>query len=192
MLPSKLKNHQKIMRLNDKGTKRIALAISLFLHLILLSCSIPSKEIIVVKEDKMLEVPIQMVMVKPEIPKVEKKSVTPYKKKKTVTKGPAITKSKKEEKPKHLPGDRSNPVVKKTYSIVFPKEALNIDLAGKVSVLFHINEKGRPYKYRLVKSSGHEILDKAFIRTVMNFYTFNPKRLYGKNEKGRIKLTHEF
>ena len=85
------------MIIDEKKSKRFAFLISFLFHLILLSCSLPTTELIITKEKEMLEIPIDMIVVEPEIPKKVKKKITKHKQKKNIAKAPSI-KEKKQKK----------------------------------------------------------------------------------------------
>ena len=105
---------------------------------------------------------------------------------KTTAEGPAPA------SPNSLPGDRKGAVVAKSTVPIYPKSALNQGLTGTVVADFAIDPEGKPTGHRIITSSGHEMLDNAFVQTVMTYYTFEPKRVMGKSLSGSIRLSYSF
>lgn len=91
-----------------------------------------------------------------------------------------------------FPGDQSNATVEGEIRPIYPKSALNEELTGAVQVEVTIDPKGQPSQIIVIKSSGHTILDEAFIRTIRTYYKFKPKRVQGQNVEDKILLTYTF
>ncbi|MEK9657175.1 MAG: energy transducer TonB [bacterium] len=101
-------------------------------------------------------------------------------------------KEKKKIKPTQLPGDRKFATISKKVRPVYPKKALNYDWKGKIVVQATINPKGKVSHIKILKSTGYTILDQSFVRTVMQYYVFKPKRVMGKNVSSFLKLSYDF
>ena len=104
----------------------------------------------------------------------------------------ALPKATKKPKPTSLPGDRIQPAVSQKSAPIYPKSALNNDWEGTVKVRVSIASNGQVTGIKIVSSSGHAILDQAFIRSIKKNYQFNPKRQMGKNIAGTMVLSHTF
>ena len=90
------------------------------------------------------------------------------------------------------PDDRKTPIVTKSGQPSYPKSAINNGWEGTVSVSVKISETGTILDIEVIKSSGHAVLDNAFMSVVKSQYYFKPKRLMGKNRVGRLKLSYNF
>ena len=55
-----------------------------------------------------------------------------------------------------------------------------------------ITGKGFVKSVKLIKSSGHPILDQSFIRTVRQYYQFKPKRVMGENKEASKIVQYTF
>ena len=131
-------------------------------------------------------IPVELVMVQPKV--VPKKKVLS----KQMVSKKSVPKSKKAAKVTSLPGDRVKPVISKYLQPVYPKMALNNDWEGTVKVKAGINALGKVQSITILKSTGHQVLDAAFIRAIKQSYQFKPKRSMGKNTSGTIILSHSF
>lgn len=100
--------------------------------------------------------------------------------------------AKKHIKPTSLPGDQPSPSISKHGVPIYPKTALNNDWEGTVKVKVTVSSTGKANRIRVLSSSGHPVLDKAFIRSIKQQYEFRPKRSMGKNQIGTIILSHTF
>ena len=140
-----------------------------------------------IKEETKILVPVKLAMVEK---KVVQKPVA--KKKKEVITKKALPKSVKVNKPTSLPGDRVAPTVAHRLNPTYPKKALNNDWEGFVKVKVNVSDKGDVTSVTVLSSSGYEVLDQSFIRTIKNHYKFNPKRSMGKNTSGSLVLYHSF
>ena len=100
--------------------------------------------------------------------------------------------SKQKNKPTRLPGDRAKPSITSKQEPFYPKNAINETLEGKVTVRVTINTRGRISKIKVIRSSGHEILDQAFIQTIKSHYKFKPKRVMGVNKMSTVTLSYRF
>ena len=111
---------------------------------------------------------------------------------KTLVSKKALPSAKPAKKPTALPGDRIQPAVAKKVAPTYPKKALNNDWEGTVKVKVTVSSTGDPISIKVVSSSGHRILDQAFIRSIKANYRFKPKRSMGKNMAGSIVLSYTF
>ena len=96
------------------------------------------------------------------------------------------------QKPTSLPGDRKKALVTKKSMPTYPKNAINYDYEGSVTIKVTVNTNGQIAKIKLLKSSNHDILDNAFIEHVKSNYQFKPKRIMGINKIDTIILSYEF
>jgi TonB family protein len=185
---------KKQVTINDRGINRLALAITFVLHLLVLIIYFPSKKIEVTVEPVLYRVPVRMEINKIKPKKVfKKRSVNVVKKKNLAAKKNVAKMVKKDEgKPTSLPGDRDLPKVATSFSPVYPKAALNNNWTGKVALLVSVDRAGMPVKVEVLKSSGHEVLDDNFRKTVLNFYKFKPRRIMGEDVPGKIKLYYVY
>lgn len=147
---------------------------------------------------KQKEVPKKPPVAKGTIPVPQKKAPEPEKKEEKPVKP---TDTKTEEKPvakqepaapASMPGDRDEPVTENVVAPVYPKEALNNNWAGTVTLEITIDKEGKPIDIDVIKSSGHASLDASFIRTIKTFYTFKPKQLFGKKMSSKLRLSYSF
>ena len=132
-------------------------------------------------------------------PLPKKKKVIQKKKKQRISPTKKVATVSKKTISKSLPKPQT-PVPKKTgvvipFSVltsiapVYPKQALNYNLEGKVIVEFNT---GAIMSHTIVESSGHDILDQTFIQTVRSAYKIKPKRIDGQPVSGNLILDHEF
>jgi protein TonB len=75
---------------------------------------------------------------------------------------------------------------------VYPKAALNQDWAGTVVVDVTLDAVGNPTRFEVVRSTGHEILDQAFIRTLKTGYRYTPPKRGNTPVEGKIRVTYTF
>ena len=185
------------MKMTEKDTHFFAVCISVIAHLVLLLMIFPDMLPVKKPKEKKIIIPIQMAMPQ-EPPKVEKviKKVKRAKKakapKKVAKKPKPKPKPKKPEKPKPMPGDRKEPILASKTDPIYPKSAMNNEWEGTIIVEVVVDSTGKALKVKVLRSSGYSVLDKSFIRTVKQYYTFAPKRVAGKDVKGRIKLSYSF
>ncbi len=181
--------------MTDREQRSIALLVAVIVHSVIFITVIPVPVITIVPEKTTVQVPVKFVVREP-APEPESPPPPPIPDKVTEKPVPAVPTPKPvaaaPEAPKSLPGDRQTAVVTKHTVPIYPKSALNQGLTGKVIADFAINDAGQPTHYRIITSSGHAILDNAFTQTVMSYYTFEPKRVMGKNMPGSIRLSYSF
>lgn len=179
--------------------QRKALTLTFLVHIILLFIPLAKKPHTVVINASY--VPIQVKLVSPPAPPKKvvpvKKDIIPAPKPSntitTVSQAKSAPPKKAEPpKPTHLPGDRNKPSIEAQKIPITPKSAINNGWTGKVVVDVYIDPEGKIEKIELVKSSGYDILDTSFIRTIQDYYTFLPTRKMGKNESGVIRVEHTF
>ena len=108
------------------------------------------------------------------------------------TKGTVKAKKKVKKKPTSMPGDRKEPLITSSIKPIYPKTALNNNWEGKIQLEITVNNKGHVSGYKVIKSTGHQILDDAFIRTVKDYYKFKPRRVMGKDQEGKIRIKYTF
>ena len=179
--------------------QRKAFTITLLIHIALLFIPLAKKSHVLVVQNSYAAIQVHLVA-----PPAPPKKVIPVKKEITPTPTPskAVTVEKQKEvappkkieppKPTHLPGDRDKPHIESQKIPTTPKSAINNGWSGKVVVDVHINSEGKIEKIELVKSSGYDILDTSFIRTIQDYYTFLPTRKMGKNKAGIMRVEHTF
>ena len=59
---------------------------------------------------------------------------------------------------------------------VYPRMAIKRELQGSVRIRVKVSPEGKPTNTEILKSSGHEILDKAALEAV-SFWQFQPKEI---------------
>tara|TARA_A100001015_G_scaffold308684_1_gene406735 strand:+ start:2985 stop:3521 length:537 start_codon:yes stop_codon:yes gene_type:complete len=133
-----------------------------------------------------VHVPIELAMIEPK--KQAKKAVQT----KQLVQKKGAKQSNQIKQPTSLPGDRIQPAISKAITPVYPKQALNNDWQGTVRVKVMINRNGGVASATVQQSSGHSILDQAFIVALKNQYKFKPKRVMGKNTDGALMVSHTF
>ncbi len=136
-------------------------------------------------------VPVQMI-VHEEAPIPPKKAKPKAESKSLVSKKALPNAKTVVAKPTRLPGDRRFPIVSKFVPPVYPKTALNNQWQGTVKLKVLITGKGFVKSVKLIKSSGHPILDQSFMRTVKQYYQFKPKRVMGENKEASKIVQYTF
>ena len=161
--------------ITNRGIHRIALITSLVIHIIFI-------------------VLFRFQFNKPEIPSPPDTEPVPidYVVKEIIIEKPAPLKKVIPKKPTRLPGDRKQSVVKSSQEPFYPKDAINFGWEGTVKVKISVNTQGYASNVRIIKSSGFESLDNAFIDTIMASYTFKPKRVMGVNKVDTIIVSYTF
>ncbi len=195
----------------------IALLVSATIHIAILLITFPIPVITITPSKSTLQVPIKFVLEaaseplaeatppQPPIPplpnqdkevtapaKLPTKPMPPSSTPAVVTPNPTAEAKPGPATPNSLPGDRKGAVVARSTVPIYPKSALNQGLTGTVVADFAIDPAGKPTRHRIITSSGHEMLDNAFVQTVMTYYTFEPKRVMGENLPGSIRLSYSF
>lgn len=160
--------------ISDKGIHRLAIVVSVLLHILVL---------IIIKFNLN---PTEKIKPEPVIVEYKIKEII-IEKPKPIVKPKPIKK-----KPTSLPGDRKKAIVTKKITPFYPKDAINYSLEGTVKVRVTINSRGIVSNVKLLKSSGHESLDNAFINTIKTSYKFKPKRKMGKNKVDKLILEYTF
>ena len=166
---------------HQKSIRKKALFFTVIFHLIIFFTPMPTRTIKLQTDAQNFSIPVEMVITKPL-----------KKKKKIIQKKGNSVASKVPQKPTRLPGDRDQPIVSQSVQPVYPKMALNYNFQGLIKVKLTISYKGKVVNYKIIKSTGHDILDQTFVRTVMNFYRFKPKRKMGLNKQGTVLVEYEF
>ena len=176
--------------LTERDTQRLAFYVSLFVHLFLFLVSFVFLISVSDKTVQEYRIPVTMRIV--EDVKPPKKRV-PKSVSKNLVSATASPQSKQVvQKPTRLPGDRDRPVLSRKVDPVYPKTALNNDWEGTVRVKVTISESGTVLSTVISRSSGHRILDHAFMRTVKNYYRFKPKRVLGENKTSTKIVSYTF
>jgi len=88
--------------------------------------------------------------------------------------------------PTHGPGRLGGPIP------VYPKDALDQDLSGKVSLSVVVAADGSVKSVEVAAGSGHRLLDEAAVRAVKQGWTFSPGMKNGQPEPGRVVVTFVF
>lgn len=178
--------------LTERDCDRIAAATSVGLHLLLfLLFFLFSFSLLEDADPPIYRVPVEMTIVETAPPPPPKPK--PVAKSKELVSTQALPNTPKTEaKPTRLPGDRDFPIVAKYVAPVYPKTALNHNWEGTVKLKVSIAASGKIDKITVHKSSGHSILDQAFIRTVRAHYTFKPKRVAGENQASTKIVLYTF
>lgn len=185
------------MNITEKGIQRIAFTTSMVFHILLLLITIPLLRVNIEVTARPLRIPVRMIYQKQSLPTVSPKIKQPALEKKNLE--PVSRKTYAEEhttgktvKAGGIPGDREAPVIDKSFTPVYPKEALNNNWSGTVDLDVDISETGLPIAQRIIKSSGYEVLDESLIRTIKTYYKFKPRRIMGKDTAGTIRVTYTF
>ena len=183
-------NHKRFKK--DQRQQALAWGITVGIHLIILCIPMLKPETTLsINKTKHYQIPVEIMIRKPSPPPPKpappKKTIQQPKKKTTKRKKTLPQKTKKTPAISY-PNDQSQPSILSHITPVYPKSALNEGLTGKVVVDFTINTNGKPIKHKLIKSSGHTILDNSFIQTVLRYYTFKPKQEKGEKKVAIIRL----
>ncbi len=75
---------------------------------------------------------------------------------------------------------------------IYPKDALDGGLEGRVSLSVTVGQDGSVSKVAVATSSGHQILDDAAVRAVKRGWSFEPALKNGKPVASAIAVTFEF
>jgi len=75
---------------------------------------------------------------------------------------------------------------------VYPKDALDQGLEGRVTLSALIGADGAVSSVTVAKSSGHPILDRAAVRAVQGNWSFQPGLENGKPVSGKCAITFSF
>ncbi len=164
-------------------TEQKCWGISIVIHLIvilILTISFPQKA--TQETTQLIPIDIQIIEITPQ------KEIAS----KTLVSRKARPKARVKPVPTSLPGDRIQPAISRKVAPVYPKKALNNDWEGSVQVKVTVSPQGKPIQFKIVSSSGHAVLDQAFIRSIKQNFQFKPKRTMGKNVSGTIILSHTF
>ena len=173
--------------ISDKGIKRLSVIITIVLHIFILFVPLPKSIMNIKPVDNAPEIPIKFVekiviIKKKKPPKPQPK---PKKQKKIVQK-------KTQKKITSLPGDRKKASISQQSEPYYPKEAINNGWNGTIVVDVTIDGNGNVQKIQIYRSSGYDVLDRAFIDTIESDYTFKPKRVMGKNQVDTIRIKYNY
>jgi len=75
---------------------------------------------------------------------------------------------------------------------IYPKDALDRGLAGRVTLAVAVGADGAVSSITAKESSGHDVLDQAALRAVKRAWTFQPGLKQGKPAPGVVTVTFEF
>ncbi len=75
---------------------------------------------------------------------------------------------------------------------IYPKDALDRNLTGRVTLAVAVGAEGIVSSVTVKASSGHEVLDEAAVRAIKRAWTFQPGLKDGKPTPGTITVTFEF
>ena len=75
---------------------------------------------------------------------------------------------------------------------VYPKNALDQDLEGAVSLAVLVGSDGTIKSVTVAKSSGHKLLDDAALRAIKSGWTFRPGMQKGKPAADKVTVTFVF
>ena len=75
---------------------------------------------------------------------------------------------------------------------VYPKDALDRGLEGATTLSLTIGPDGSLVSVSVAKSSGHQLLDEAAIRTVKKAWAFKPGLSKGQPTAGELTVTFDF
>jgi len=169
------------------NSHRTGWIVSIVFHVTLLLISFPHFALSPLTKIQKTIIPVQMVYTQDAVnpdptPKAKSKQLT--------STAPDITPVK--EAPTRLPGDRDTPLLSNKITPVYPKTALNNEWQGVVVVKVRVSATGQPAGIKLIQSSGHDILDRSFMMTIKQYYTFKPKRVVGEDIESELILRHEF
>ncbi|MBT5856572.1 TonB family protein [bacterium] len=179
----------RLENLNDSDSQRWAVGISLGVHLLAFLVWWPTTH--TEKTPAKYRIPVHMVVT--QAPIAPTKTVKRRAKSRTLVTKKNLAKAKVvPKKPAAMPGDRLMPIRTDKVVPVYPKAALNNDWEGTVVIKVLVAADGTVSRVKLVRSSGHTVLDKTFIRSVKTFYTFKPKRFAGKNTGEWLELAHSY
>lgn len=167
------------MKISTTGTKRLAFLATILLHLGFLAIPLTMKQV-TIETEKQVKIPVE----------VSIETITTQEKKNLPS--PSKTIKKKKPKKRRQKGDQDTPSIASSPAPYYPKEALSNGWQGRIVVQAKIDPTGKVIDYKILKSTSHKSLDDAFIRTLKNRYRFKPKRLYGKNKSGYIKVSYRF
>ena len=161
--------------ITPKGIHRLSFVASFAIHLILFL--IPMKHVYLTSSpsNTVQPIPIEFII-----------------KETIVAKPKPIPKNNAPIKQKPLPGDRSSAIVATSSEPYYPKDAISLGLEGDITVIATINSKGTLIQTEITQSTGHPILDTAFIKTLKDNYKFKPKRIFAVNKTDRIKISYRF
>lgn len=188
------------MKLSQFNPHRLSLSISIALHVILFLFFPVHYVIKLNSTQKVIRVPVEVVNIKLapepapvviEKPKVAEKKAVP-KKMQNKTEAPReVVKTAPVTPPKPAPGDRKHAEITETINPIYPKTALNYEWEGKTVVELTIDPDGKIINKKIVKSSGHDILDQSFLY-YLESRTYKPKQEYGEKKQDTIRLSYEF
>ncbi len=75
---------------------------------------------------------------------------------------------------------------------IYPKDALDRNLTGRVTLTVEVGADGAVASVKVKESSGHDVLDEAAARAIKRAWAFQPGLKNGKPAPGIISVTFEF
>jgi TonB family protein len=187
------------LKLSERTPHRLSLSISIALHVILF-LFLPVHYVLKLNSRQaVIRVPVEILNIKTapepapviaEKPKVTEKKVVKEVKQKKV-KAPEVVKTTPVTPPKPAPGDRERAEITGPINPIYPKTALNYEWEGETVVELTIDHEGNIIDKKIIKSSGHDILDQSFLY-YLDSRKYKPKQEYGEKKKDTIRLSYEF
>lgn len=117
--------------------------------------------------------------------------ITPKPTQKSTANVPSESQKNAQPVPAVFPGDQDKPSILKKIPVQYPKSAQNEELEGEVVVKVTISKTGAVTATEIIKSSGHQLLDESFLKSIKS-YQFSAKQIRGVKEDGTLTLTHRF
>ena len=190
---------------DESRINQVAFAISIGIHALLLFFWLPTQKIHVNVDAEAYHIPVQF-RVGEKVPEPKpaathkteefhigtaKASALPKLGKKGKTK---VEASATIEEPTSLPGDRETAELNDPSPMtpVYPKEALNSNWEGDVTLLVTVGTNGSVITCKVLKGSGHSQLDESLMRTVKAYWKFKPRRILGQDVISDIQVTYTF
>lgn len=188
------------MKISDFNPHRLSLSISIALHVLLLLL-LPAHYVMKLSSrQEVIRVPVEILNIKvapePDPAPVENKKVSEIKQKPKVKPKKEIApkaavKTAPVTPPKPAPGDRERAEITGPINPVYPKTALNYEWEGETVVELTIDPNGNIIDKKIIKSSGHDILDQSFLY-YLESRKYKPKQEYGEKKQDTIRLSYEF
>jgi len=163
----------------------VSLGLSVFLHVIFFAISFPQSIPPAQPESQLVSIPVNVVITS-ENPIADNQVTS------TSALKHNIASIESPESIVPMPGDRESPQITHRSRIPYPKSAINHDWEGNVTIAVHLTSSGQVKTIKIIRSSGHSVLDEIFVKTVRDQFKFKPRRIQGQNQEGVVKLSHKF
>jgi len=177
------------MMISDAGIHRLAICVTIVFHCIVFIFPRDSSDLdqkassrIDLKE-KPLTFAIRERIVQKVVPKVLSTSQEKVR---------VSEKKSRPKLPKQYPGDQAYATVLQSREPYYPKDAINSGWEGRIDIDVTIDKEGRVVNIVMIQSTGHIILDDAFINIVKNAYVFKSKQVLGDALEDTIRLQYIF